>query len=139
MFLIMYHVAFSPHALHILMLAIFCIYDRPRRDENESSMILLGMRWPKTTVVPVCLRSSRLLPGVGVYFDLVGTSEKLPTWTTWDVWSGTLRGSSMESMWHVDRVFSYRVYIDLNRHDSQIWVSLVCGSHHVDILINLLE
>jgi hypothetical protein len=44
MFLIMYHVAFSPHALHILMLAIFCIYDRPRRDENESSMILLGMR-----------------------------------------------------------------------------------------------
>jgi hypothetical protein len=31
-----------------------------------------------------------LLPGVGVCFVLVWTSERLTTWTTWDVWSGTL-------------------------------------------------
>jgi hypothetical protein len=62
------------------------------------------MRWPKATVGPVCLWSSRLLPGVGAYFVLMGTSEMLPTWIMWDVWSGTLRGSSMESVWHINRV-----------------------------------
>jgi hypothetical protein len=82
-----------------------------------------GMRWPKTTTVPVCLRSPRLLPGVGVCFVLVGTSERLPTWNTWDIGSGTLCKSSVESVWHVDRDFPCRVYINLNRHDSWIWVT----------------
>jgi hypothetical protein len=50
------------------------------------------------TAGPVHLQSLRLLPGVGVCFVLVGTSEKLPTWTTGEVWSGTLRKSSMESV-----------------------------------------
>jgi hypothetical protein len=72
------------------------------------------------TAGPVHLQSLRLLPGVGVCFVLVGTSEKLPTWTTGEVWSGTLRESSMESVWHVDRVFPCMVYIDSNHRDSRI-------------------
>jgi hypothetical protein len=67
---------------------------------------------------PVCLRSSRLLPDVGACFIPVETSKRLPTWITGDVWSGTIRESSVKSMWCVDRVFPYRVYIDSNRHDS---------------------
>jgi hypothetical protein len=39
------------------------------------------------------------------------------------VWSWTIRGLSVESLWHVGRVFSYRVYIDSNHRDSQIWVT----------------
>jgi hypothetical protein len=35
------------------------------------------MRPPKTTVEPVCLWLSRLLSGVGAYFNFVGTSERL--------------------------------------------------------------
>jgi hypothetical protein len=88
------------------------------------------------TAGPVSLRSPRLLSGVGVCFILVGTSERLPTQTMGDVWSGTIHKSSMESGGHVDRVFSCRVYIDSNRRDSRIRVSLVCGSHHVDNLTN---
>jgi hypothetical protein len=49
-------------------------------------------------VGPVCVWSPRLLPGVGVCFNLVGTSERLPTQTTGDVWSETIRESSMESV-----------------------------------------
>jgi hypothetical protein len=41
-------------------------------------------------------------------------------------------------VWRVGRVFPCRVYIDLNRRDSRIWVSLVCGSHHVDNLTSLI-
>jgi hypothetical protein len=62
----------------------------------------------------------RLLPSVGAYFGLVGTSERLLIWTTGDVWSGTIRESSVESVWRVDRVFPCRVYIDSNCRDSQI-------------------
>jgi hypothetical protein len=69
---------------------------------------------------PVCLRWSRFLPGVGACFVLVGTSERLPTRTTGDVWSGTIRESSMENVSCVDRLFQYRVYIDLNLRDSRI-------------------
>jgi hypothetical protein len=69
---------------------------------------------------PVYLWSSRLPPGVGDYFILVGTSERLPTWTMGDIWFGTIHESSVESVWCVDRVFPCRVYIDSNRHDSQI-------------------
>jgi hypothetical protein len=72
------------------------------------------------TVGSVCLRSLRLLPGVGACFVLVGTSERLPMQTTRDVWSGTIHKSSVETMWRVDRVFPCRVYIDLNRRDSRI-------------------
>jgi hypothetical protein len=72
------------------------------------------------TAGPVHPQSLRLLPGVGVRFVLVGTSEKLPTWTTGEVWSGTLRESSMESVWHVDRVFPCMMYIDSNHRDSRI-------------------
>jgi hypothetical protein len=72
------------------------------------------------TAGPVCLQSPRFLPGVGAYFILVGTSERLVTWTTGDVWSRTIHELSVESMWHVDRVLPYRVYIDSNRRDSQI-------------------
>jgi hypothetical protein len=56
-------------------------------------------------VGPVYLQLPRFLLGVGVSFFLVGTSESLPTWTPGDVWSGTIRESSVESMWRVDRVF----------------------------------
>jgi hypothetical protein len=44
----------------------------------------------------------------------------LPTWTMGDVWSGTIRELSVESMQHVDRVFPCRVYIDLNHRDYRI-------------------
>jgi hypothetical protein len=40
----------------------------------------------------------RLLPGVGAYFILVGTSERLPTRTIEDVWSVTIHESSVESI-----------------------------------------
>jgi hypothetical protein len=36
------------------------------------------------------------------------------------VWSRATHGPSVESMWHIGRVFSCRVYIDSNHHDSQI-------------------
>jgi hypothetical protein len=55
--------------------------------------------------------------GCGVYFGLVGTSERLPTWTTRDIWSGTIRESNV---WRVDQIFPYRMYIDLNHCDSRI-------------------
>jgi hypothetical protein len=70
------------------------------------------------TAGPVRLRSPRLLPGVGACFIFVRTSERLPTRTMGDVWSGTIRESSMKSVWRVDRVFPCRVYIDSNRRDS---------------------
>jgi hypothetical protein len=98
-----------------------------------------GMRWPKMTVGPFHLRSPRFLPGVEACFILVGTSERLPTRTTGDVWSGTIRKSSVESVWCVDQVFPYRVYIDSNRRDSRIWVPLICVSHHVDNLTNSMS
>jgi hypothetical protein len=78
------------------------------------------MRWPKTTAGPVCLWSSRLLSSVGVCFILVGTSERLATWTMGDVRSETIRKSSVESVWRIDQVFPCRVHIDLNHCDSRI-------------------
>jgi hypothetical protein len=72
------------------------------------------------TAGPVCLWSPRLLPGVGACFILVGTRESLPTWTMGDVWFGIIRESSVKSVWHVDWGFPYRVYIDLNHHNSRI-------------------
>jgi hypothetical protein len=55
------------------------------------------------------------------------------------IWSGTIYGLSMGCVWCVGRIFPYRVYIDSNRRDSQIWVSLVCSSHHVDNLTILMS
>jgi hypothetical protein len=72
------------------------------------------------TAGPICLRSPRLLPGLGTCFVLVGTSERLPTRTTGDVWSKTIRESRVESMWRVDQVFPCRVYINSNHRDSRI-------------------
>jgi hypothetical protein len=72
------------------------------------------------TAGPVYLRSARLLLSVGACFVLVGTSERLPTRITGDVWSGTIHESSVKSMWRVDRIFPYRVYIDSNHRDSRI-------------------
>jgi hypothetical protein len=72
------------------------------------------------TAGPVCPRSPRLLPGVGACFVLMGTSERLPTWTMGDVWSRTIHESSVESVWCVDQVFPCRVYIDLNHCESRI-------------------
>jgi hypothetical protein len=72
------------------------------------------------TAGPVHLRLPRLLPGVGACFVLLGTSERLPTWTMRDIWFGTIHESSMKSVWRVDRVFPCKVYIDSNRHDSRI-------------------
>jgi hypothetical protein len=40
---------------------------------------------------------------------------------------------------HIGLIFPCRVYIDSNRRDSQIWVSLVCGSHHIDNLTNFMS
>jgi hypothetical protein len=79
---------------------------------------------------PVCLRSPRLLPGVGVCFILMGTSERLPTRTTGDIWSRTIHELSMESVWRVDRVFPCRVYIDLNRRDSDMSTACLWQSSH---------
>jgi hypothetical protein len=39
------------------------------------------------------------------------------------IWSWTIRGLIMKSVWRVGWVFPYRVYIDLNRRDSRIWVT----------------
>jgi hypothetical protein len=64
------------------------------------------------TTVPVCLWSLRLLLGVGTCFVRVGSSKRLAMRTTRDVWSGTIRESSVESMWRIDQIFPCRVYID---------------------------
>jgi hypothetical protein len=97
------------------------------------------MRWPKATAGLVCLRLPRLLLDVGVYFSLVRISKMLPTWTTWDIWSGTIRESGVESVWRVDQVFPCRVYIDLNCRNFRIWVSLVWGNHHIDNFMSLIS
>jgi hypothetical protein len=61
------------------------------------------------------------------------------------VWSWTIHGLSVESVWCVGRIFPCRVYIDSifpcrmyinsNRRDSKIWVTTFCSSHHVDNLM----
>jgi hypothetical protein len=68
------------------------------------------------TAGPVRLRSPRFLPGVGACFILVGTSERLPTWTMGDVCSGTIHESGVESVWHVDQIavtlrYEYRLLV----------------------------
>jgi hypothetical protein len=55
------------------------------------------------------------------------------------VWSGTIHGPSVGDVLYVGRVFPYRVYIDSNCRDSQIRVSLICGSHHVDNLTIIMS
>jgi hypothetical protein len=77
------------------------------QDNDRASLSLVGKTSPRCRAC----------------FILVGTSERLPTWTTWDVGFGTLCKSSVESVSRVDRVFLYRVSIYSNRHDSRIWVT----------------
>jgi hypothetical protein len=72
------------------------------------------------TAGAVCLRSPRLSSSVGACFSLMGTRERLHTWTTGDVRFRTIHESSMESVLRVDQVFPCRVYIDSNRRDSRI-------------------
>jgi hypothetical protein len=55
------------------------------------------------------------------------------------IWSGTIRRLSVGCVWCIGQIFPCRVYIDSNRHDSQICVPLVCGSYHVDNLTNLMR
>jgi hypothetical protein len=55
------------------------------------------------------------------------------------VWSGTICGLNVERVWHVGQVFPCRVYIDSNLCDSRIGVPLVCGSHHIDNLMSLMQ
>jgi hypothetical protein len=70
------------------------------------------------TAGPGGLSVSRLLSGVGAYFDLMGTSERLlyVDYVRY-VWLRVIHGSSVESVWRIDQVFPYRVYIDSNRRD----------------------
>jgi hypothetical protein len=72
------------------------------------------------TTGSVCFWSLRLLLGIEACFVLMGTCERLPTWTTGDVWSRIIRESSVKSVWRVDLIFPCRMYINLNRRDSQI-------------------
>jgi hypothetical protein len=78
---------------------------------------------------------AKISSGCRGLFWLCGTSERLPTQTTRDVWFGIICESSVESVWCIDQIPPYRVYIDSNRRDSWIWVPLVCGSHQVDNLM----
>jgi hypothetical protein len=55
------------------------------------------------------------------------------------IWSMAIHELSVKYVWCVGRVFSCRVYIDSNRRDSWIWVSLICGSHHVDNVTNSMS
>jgi hypothetical protein len=55
------------------------------------------------------------------------------------VWSGIIHGLSMRCVWRVGRIFPCRVYINSNHRDSRIWVSLICDSHHVDNLTDLMS
>jgi hypothetical protein len=78
------------------------------------------MRPLKMTAGPVCLWLSRLLPGVGAYFDFVGTSERLSYVDHVRCMVRAICKSSVEGVWCVGRVFPCRVYIDSNRRDSRI-------------------
>jgi hypothetical protein len=77
------------------------------------------MRWPKTMVGSGDLWLLRLISGVGLCFDLVGTSERfLYTDHVRYIWSRVIRGPSVKCVWCVDQVFPCRVYINLNHHNS---------------------
>jgi hypothetical protein len=68
----------------------------------------------------------------------------------WLVKGCHIRGPPVESVrraymdWHrkctcvVGQVFPCMMYIDSNQRDSRIWVSLVCGSHHIYNLMSLI-
>jgi hypothetical protein len=81
------------------------------------------------TAGPVYLWLLRLPLGVWACFTLVGTSERLPTQTLGDVWSGTIRESSVESVWRVDRVSpigctSIRIAVTL-RYEYRLFVAVI--------------
>jgi hypothetical protein len=79
------------------------------------------MRPHKTTVGPVCLWLSSLLPGVGAYFDFVGDSERLSrTETAHKKRTPGMCGLEWEAYVACCSGFPCRVYIDLNHRDSRI-------------------
>jgi hypothetical protein len=61
------------------------------------------------------LRSSCICPNLSVTHETLLYADYMRY-----VWSGTICELSVESVWRVGRIFLYRVYIDSNRHDSQI-------------------
>jgi hypothetical protein len=63
----------------------------------------------------------RLLPSVGVCFNLMGTSERLLYMDHMRyVWSRDIHRPSVKSVWRVDQVFPCRVYNNLNHRNFQI-------------------
>jgi hypothetical protein len=87
-----------------------------------------------------CSRESLFLRSCEIHPNLLSTREKLlyADYVRY-IWSGSICGSSVESVCHIGQVFPCRVYIDSNHRDSQIRVPLVCGSHHVDNLMNSMR
>jgi hypothetical protein len=55
------------------------------------------------------------------------------------IWSRVIRGPSMESVWRVGRGFPYRVYINSNCRDSQIWVTTCLLQSARSNLMNLIS
>jgi hypothetical protein len=74
----------------------------------------------------LCIMSGALFSGVVALLNSVDDHVRY-------VWSWTIRGLSVESVWrvgrifpsrvYIDSIFSCRVYINSNRRDSQIWVT----------------
>jgi hypothetical protein len=68
-----------------------------------------------------CSQESLFLESNGIDPNLLMTHERLSYVDhARYVWSRAIRGPSVENVWRVGRVFSCRVYIDFNHHDSQI-------------------
>jgi hypothetical protein len=86
------------------------------REEKLGGVLWIGQ--------PVCWRYSQeslFLRSSVICLNLLVTYERLlyANYVRY-VWSRTIRGPSMKNMWRVGQVFPGMVYIDLNRHDSQI-------------------
>jgi hypothetical protein len=77
---------------------------------------------------------------VDLYKSVDDSAKGCYTLTMWDTYS---LGPYVDWAWVAcgvfGRVFPCRVYIDSNRRDSRIWVSLVCDSHHIANLTNLIK
>jgi hypothetical protein len=118
------------------------------RQKLGLSLLLHWLAWRETrygttnrsTDVLGIVSGALFLGSSGIHLNLLTTRERLLCIDHMRyVWSGTIRGLSMGCVWCVGLVFHCRVYINSNRHDSLIWVPLVCGNHHVDNLMNLMS
>jgi hypothetical protein len=68
-----------------------------------------------------CSRESLFLGSSGIHPNQSATHERLLYVDHMRyVWSRSIHGSSMESVWRVGRIFPCRVYIDSNHHKSRI-------------------